>query len=240
MYYIKEIFINPANVSSQLHLNDIQPNLILTESGNKIFAVIYVPNLIFNCNAMFYTDTTAQKNKRKCDCEFYSTKIRKLDEENKKLKELCEEQNKKHVEELEKQTEIFHILLKKEKEIMQKKLNANYLKSKLLIRKTKRRNKKIQNLSSLLKNLKEKNLISQTTFETLHQQFSNSCLPIIKNEFSNRGKSMHARRYSDDTKTFAATLYYHSPKAYNFCRSVFSSFISIFDYIILIFIVIYI
>lgn len=73
-----------------------------------------------NCNAMFYTDTTAQKNKRKCDCEFYSTKIRKLDEKNKKLKELYKEQNKKHVEELEKQTEIFYILLKKEKEKMQK------------------------------------------------------------------------------------------------------------------------
>jgi len=153
-----------------------------------------------------------------CNCEFYSAKIRKLDEENKKLKEL-------HQEELKKQKEVFNILLKKETEKIQKKLNASCLKSKLLLRKTKRRNKKIQNLYSLLQVLKEKNLINQTTFDTL-QGFPNNSLPILRTEFRNGGKSVHGRRYNDDIKRFAATLHYHSPKAYEFCRLALS-FISI-------------
>jgi len=53
-------------------------------------------------------------------------------------------------------------------------------------------------LCNLLEVLKEKNLINQTTFETLQQEFSSSSLPILKNEFSNKDKSVHVRRYSDD------------------------------------------
>lgn len=43
-------------------------------------------------------------------------------------------------------------------------------------------------------------------------------LPILKNELRNKGKSMYGKRYSDDLKKFAATLHYHSPKAYAYCR----------------------
>lgn len=44
-----------------------------------------------------------------------------------------------HVQELEKQKTIFNILLKKEKETLQKKLHAVYTKAKLLSKKTKRK-----------------------------------------------------------------------------------------------------
>ncbi|KYM96837.1 hypothetical protein ALC62_12488, partial [Cyphomyrmex costatus] len=92
------------------------------------------------------------------------------------------------------------------------------LKSKLLVRKTNRKDQKIQTLSNLLQVLKPKNLIKRSTYNILEQEFSNTMLPIMENELSNKGKSMHARRYSDTVKKFAVTLYYHSPKAYKYCR----------------------
>jgi len=83
-----------------------------------------------------FTDTSTQGEKRKAcnSCDSYSVQIKKLKEENKKLRELQEEQNKKfrelqeeqnkkHVEELQKQKEVFKDILKKEKEIIQKKCN---------------------------------------------------------------------------------------------------------------------
>lgn len=112
--------------------------------------------------------------------------IKKLKEENKELRELQEEQNTNHIKELQKQKEVFKDLLKKEKEIMQKKLDAVHIKSKLLVRKTKRKDVKIKNLSALLDGLKEKGFITQTILNTLKQDFSNTILPIVQNEFSNR------------------------------------------------------
>jgi len=56
-----------------------------------------------------------------CNCEFYSAKIWKLDEENKKLKEL-------HQEELKKQKEVFNILFKKETQKIQKKIKCKLFK----------------------------------------------------------------------------------------------------------------
>jgi len=149
-----------------------------------------------------------------------------LKEENKKLREL-QDQNKKHIEELQKQKEVFKDLLQKEKQIIQKKLNTAHIKSKYLVRKTKRKDSKIKNLSSLLDVLKQKSFVAQTTLDTLKQNFSNTILPIVQNEFSNRGKSMHARRYTNELKKFALTLHYHSPKAYAYCRLAHYSFISI-------------
>jgi len=83
-----------------------------------------------------------------------------LDEEIKKLKELYQEQNIKSISESLKNKQKYFILYLKKK-----KLSASYLKCKLLLRKTKRRDQKIQNLCSLLQVLKQKNLINQTTFE---------------------------------------------------------------------------
>lgn len=82
-------------------------------------------------------------------------------------------------------------------------------------------------MSSLLDILKQKGFIAQTTLNTLKQDFSNTILPIVQNEFSNRSKSMHARRYTNELKKFALTLHYHSPKAYAYCRLAPYSFISI-------------
>lgn len=81
------------------------------------------------------------------------------------------------------------------------------MKSKLLVRKTKRKDVKIKNLSALLDILKEKGFITQTILNTLKQDFSNTILPIVQNEFSNRDKSIHARRYTNDKEVcFNSTL----------------------------------
>lgn len=166
-----------------------------------------------------YIGTNVNNRRRKiCECDTYSAKIRKLEEENIKLQKLHLDEIEKLNKELEKQKEIFEVLLDKEKETLRKKLNKSNLKCKLLVRKTKRRDKKIINMSSLLTTLKKNLLIKQTTFDTLQNDFSDTMLPILKNELRNKGKSMHGKRYSDDLKKFAATLHYHSPKAYAYCR----------------------
>lgn len=166
-----------------------------------------------------YTGTNTSDRKRKiCECDTYSVKIRKLEEENKKLQKLCLDQIEEHNRELEKQKKTFQIVLDKEKEAMKGQLKAKNLKHKLLMRKKNRREKKITNMSSLLTTLKKKQLIEQTTLDTLQNDFSDTMLPILNNELRNKGKSMHGRRYSDDLKKFAATLHYHSPKAYAYCR----------------------
>lgn len=100
---------------------------------------------------------------------------------------------------------------------MQQKVYAAQKKCKLLNRKTKRKDVKIENLSKLLQILKSKDLIGESTLDTL-QEFSENIQPIVQNEICNRGKDRHGRRYSDDLKKFAFTLHYHSPTAYEYCR----------------------
>lgn len=141
-----------------------------------------------------------------------------------KLKQVQQELIERHIEELRKQKEIFQDLLKKEKEILKNKLDKAHLKSKLLVRKVTRKNKKIKTMTNLLEVLRNKNLIKKNTFNLLKEEFSNPILPIVQNEFCNKGKTMHAKRYSNTVKQFAVTLYYHSPKAYKYCRSAYYNF----------------
>lgn len=135
------------------------------------------------------------------------------------LKKLLEIQHvEEHVQYINKQKEVFANIIKKEKEAMQKKLHAAQEKFKLLNRKTKRKDNKIQSLSKLLQHLKNEGLIEESTLDTL-QEFSENIQPILQNEISNRGISRQGRHYSDVLKKFAFTLHYHSPRAYEYCRS---------------------
>ena len=54
----------------------------------------------------------------------------------------------------------------------------------------------------------------------LHRAFDNLQLSLFKNTKDNLTSKPTARRYSDDIKEFALTLYFYSPKAYRYVRSI--------------------
>ncbi|XP_028046261.1 THAP domain-containing protein 1 [Monomorium pharaonis] len=152
-YYIEEVAIDP--------LNDLQKAIEMQEKCTRLDNVetVQAHNDVQSNFVMTETSTNVNIRKRKiCECEAYLVKIRKLEEENKKLQKLHLDQIDEHNKELEKQQEIFQVLLNKEKKEMKKRLNASNLKCKLLIRKKNRREEKITNMSNLLTTLKKKTI----------------------------------------------------------------------------------
>jgi hypothetical protein len=93
-------------------------------------------------------------------------------------------------------------------------------KLKTLRQKLRRRELKIKSMTELLKSCSDKQFIDQNEQAFLERNFSGLNLDIIKNEFSNRFTLPKGRRYSDPVKEFAMTLYYYSPKAYNYVRGI--------------------
>lgn len=235
-------FLRRRNSSSTIDIQGQQEKFIIEQSiitdntSNYINITIYyyhnlqfIGNLFIICIiftffnyiiCIIYTDADTLKPKRKiCDnTDTYCIKIKKLEEENMQLKKLLETQREEHVQYINKQKEVFADVMKKEKEAIQKKLHTAQEKLKLVNRKTKRKDNKIESLSKLLQHLKNEGLIAKNTLDTL-QEFSENIQPIVQNEISNRGKNRQGRRYSDDLKKFAFTLHYHSPRAYEYCRS---------------------
>ena len=96
------------------------------------------------------------------------------------------------------------------------------LKSKIknLQQKIRRRNTKISSMSELIKTLSDKKFISDDITSFLDRNFSGLKLDLIKNEIQNVYAKPQGSRYSDAVKQFALTLYYYSPKAYAFVRSI--------------------
>jgi len=81
-----------------------------------------------------------------------------------------------------------------------------------------RRGKKINDLKSLLENMRSKGLIEKKCEQLLIDQFEGTLKEIFCNELINKGKRPTECRYSKELKEFAATLYYYSPKALKYCR----------------------
>lgn len=79
-----------------------------------------------------------------------------------------------------------------------------------------RRDIKLSNVTDMLKQLKNVD-ISNELEEELLNRFSGLKLDILQNEFQNYDKKTQ-KHYSDKMKMFASTLYFYSPKAYNFLR----------------------
>ncbi|EFN63669.1 hypothetical protein EAG_07191 [Camponotus floridanus] len=149
-YYVEEVGIDP--------LDQLQKEIEMQETNTRLDnaeTIVQDSNIQYTF-VMTETGTNINNRKRKlCQCDdTHFAKIRKLEEENKKLQDLYLKEIEKCNKELEKQKEIFQIVL--DKEAMKKKLNASNLKCKLLLRKTKRREKKITNMSNLLTTLKKK------------------------------------------------------------------------------------
>ncbi|KFM72260.1 THAP domain-containing protein 9, partial [Stegodyphus mimosarum] len=72
-----------------------------------------------------------------------------------------------------------------------------------------RKAKKINNLVSIIEDLKEKNLVNCKTAELLEQNFSELSLQALKKK---------TKSFSNELKSFTLSLFFYSPKAYEYCR----------------------
>jgi hypothetical protein len=81
---------------------------------------------------------------------------------------------------------------------------------------------KINHLSELVAELKHKNLLEQEPADILTKCFDGTILQVLKNELNNEGKAKGRRRYSQEVKQFALALFYYSPQAYEYCRTIFT------------------
>ena len=83
-----------------------------------------------------------------------------------------------------------------------------------------RNESKIANMSDLITSL-EQNLIVKTEIaDILHASFDKLQLSIFNNAKNNTTISPCGRRYTDDIKEFSLSLYFYSPKAYEYVRSI--------------------
>ena len=93
-------------------------------------------------------------------------------------------------------------------------------KIKNLQQKLRRSKKKLENMASLNSHLQEKFVISSEQAGILHAAFDNLQFSLFKNTKNNVTSAPSARRYVDQVKKFALTLYYYSAKAYKYVRSI--------------------
>ena len=78
-------------------------------------------------------------------------------------------------------------------------------------------NKCIQNMKQLMEDLKEKRLVSNQQHELLAHNFEGVSGHLFADQASNaKYGNKHSSWYSLETKQFAVTLHYYSPKAYDF------------------------
>lgn len=137
-------------------------------------------------------------------------KCRKLENENKELNDKINTLTQDYEKQLYEQRNIFKDIIKKEKEkisLKRKKMNVISKKS----------NRKLDKLNSLMNKLKNSKVISDETYDILNSSVGNVSYKILRNDHENKNKQQ-GRRYSEDVKRFALTLHYHSPKAYEYCR----------------------
>ena len=79
---------------------------------------------------------------------------------------------------------------------------------------------KLNSMSNLIFHLQEKFVISTKQAGILHAAFDNLHLSFFKNTNTNVKRKPSGRRYDDQVKEFALTLYFYSPKAYKYARSI--------------------
>lgn len=73
-------------------------------------------------------------------------------------------------------------------------------------------------LITTLKSLQEESAIQKEQLDIINDGMEE----LIQNEVANRRKKNPAKRYSSKIRVFAFTLFYYSPKAYSYLRTVFS------------------
>ena len=75
---------------------------------------------------------------------------------------------------------------------------------------------KLSNMSDIINNLQDNLVIKTEIADRLHKSFDKLQLSIFHNAKNNTMTSPCGRRYTDDIKEFSLTLYYYSPKAYEY------------------------
>ena len=75
-------------------------------------------------------------------------------------------------------------------------------------------------MSNLISHLQKKLVISSEQAGILHAAFENLQLSLFKNTKTNVKRKPSGRRYDDQMQEFALTLYFYSPKAYKYVRSI--------------------
>jgi hypothetical protein len=75
-------------------------------------------------------------------------------------------------------------------------------------------------MKDLILHLQEKLVISTEQAGILHAAFDNLQLSIFQNAKDNLSSTPTGRRYSDEVKESALTLYFYSPKAYRYVRCI--------------------
>ena len=108
------------------------------------------------------------------------------------------------------------------KEGLKEKLENQQKEIKSLQQQIRRKNKKVETLSEIVRDLRDKKLLSDDSSKNLEQYFSGLSAEIIKNHFKNQNKATVGRRHSDEAKRFAMTLHFYSPRAYELVRTVFT------------------
>ncbi len=79
---------------------------------------------------------------------------------------------------------------------------------------------KANTMDEVIKTLQEKLVISSKEAEALHSTFKNTHLEFLYNFKENLKSKPCGRRYSDEIKEFALTLYFYSTKAYKYVCSI--------------------
>ena len=112
-------------------------------------------------------------------------------------------------------------LLKDELKKSDKKIEKLKKKLKLSQQRSRRLQKKVFSLKDVVKELRDKNLISPNCEDMLNQTFEGVPLELLKRVKSNK-KSGKGRVYSPELKSIALTLQFYSSKAYSFLRKTFN------------------
>ena len=83
-----------------------------------------------------------------------------------------------------------------------------------------RSKQKLKTMNEVFKVLEEKSLITPKEAEGLQSTFENRHFQFLFNFKQNLKAAPSGRRYPDEIKEFALTLYFYSPKAYKYVRSI--------------------
>ena len=88
-----------------------------------------------------------------------------------------------------------------------------------LQQKLRRTKKKMNTMHEVIQFLEEKLVLNPKESEALQSTLNNTQLKFLYNFKDNIKSTPSARRYSDEIKEFALTLYFYSPRAYKYVRS---------------------
>lgn len=144
-----------------------------------------------------------------------------LENEKSKLKSEIKSGLELHQQELKRQAEIFSTILENEKSKFRSKIESGQQKLHTLQRSVKRKEEQIKSMKHLFDELKKKYVSDTDALNMLSREFEGMSLNLFQNEVKNNSRSASGRRYSEEVKKFAVTLFYNSPKAYDYCRLVF-------------------